>query len=87
MINFYISKQLKAPKKDFFNWFTTEESFLKNGAVSYHATDTDREVSLICGDYFFTEAIYKLKRFESGGGHILGQFILLIQEYVRTPNP
>lgn len=55
---------LKALDKDFCDWSDKGEAILQNGAVSYHSSEKERAMPLIYGDYFFTEAIYKLKGFD-----------------------
>ncbi len=51
---------LKAFNDNFCNWDNDEQAILLMGTERYH-DDTGRHISIIYGDYFFTEAIYKLK--------------------------
>ena len=54
---------LKALDKDFCNWSDKEDSILQGGTEAYHS-DSGKHIPIIYGDYFFTEAIYKLKGFD-----------------------
>ena len=51
---------LKAMYDKFCNWDNDEQAILLMGTERYD-DDTGRHISIIYGDYFFTEAIYKLK--------------------------
>lgn len=55
---------LKAIEKDFCDWSSSEESIVQKGTEAYHCADSGKHIPIIYGDYFFTEAIYKLKGFE-----------------------
>ncbi len=55
---------LKAMESDFCDWSDTEESILQKGTEAYHSPDSGKHIPIIYGDYFFAEAIYKLKGFE-----------------------
>ncbi len=54
-------KILKAIEKDHCDWTDNNESIVQDSSGSYNR---EVNVSYIFGDYFFTEAIYKLKGFE-----------------------
>ncbi len=55
---------LKALDKDFCDWSDKEESILQGGTEAYYYSGSGKHISLIYGDYFFTEPIYKLKGFD-----------------------
>ena len=55
---------LKTMEQDFCNWSEEEDSILQKGTEAYHSSDDVKHIPIIYGDYFFTEAIYKLKGFE-----------------------
>ncbi|MCI9626146.1 MAG: glycosyl hydrolase family 88 [Clostridia bacterium] len=55
---------LKALEKDFCDWSDKEDSILQKGTEAYHSPDSSKHIPIIYGDYFFTEAIYKLKGFD-----------------------
>jgi len=57
-------KILKAMEKDHCNWTLDEDSILQNGSEAYHANKDRNHIPIIYGDYYFIEAIYKLKGFE-----------------------
>lgn len=52
---------LKAMEKSFCNWEENEDSILQMGTEEYNI---GKSRPIIYGDFFFTEAIYKLKGFE-----------------------
>lgn len=54
-------KILKALEKNCCDWTDKEEAILKMGTTAYHCEDNNRHIPIIYGDYFFTEAIYKLR--------------------------
>lgn len=54
---------LKAMEENFCDWSDTEQAVLLMGTERYD-DETGRHISIIYGDYFFTEAIYKLKGFD-----------------------
>ena len=54
---------LKALESNFCNWDDNEDSILQMGTERYHS-DKGRHIPIIYGDYYFIEAIYKLKGFE-----------------------
>ncbi len=51
---------LEAMEKQFCNWDEDEDSILQMGTERYH-TETGRHMPIIYGDYFFIEALYKLR--------------------------
>lgn len=51
---------LKAMEKEFCNWDESVDGILEYGSKAYH-DEKERHVSIIYGDYFFTEAIMRLK--------------------------
>lgn len=53
---------LKTMDKDFCNWSVSEDAILGGGTEAYHCPE-GRHIPIIYGDYFFIEAIYKLKNF------------------------
>ena len=53
-------KVLKAMEEHFCNWDNSVDGILEYGSKAYH-DETERHVSIIYGDYFFTEAIMRLK--------------------------
>ena len=56
-------KLLQALEVNYCNWTLEEQSILQHGVESY----TEERLTgkpIIYGDYYFTEAIYKLKGFE-----------------------
>lgn len=55
---------LKALENDFCDWSEKEESILQKGTEAYHAKESGKHIPLIYGDYYFVEAIYKLKGFD-----------------------
>ncbi len=59
---------LKAMEKNWCNWEENEDAVLQMGTERYieHPTDGQRgvHIPIIYGDYFFAEAIFKLKGFE-----------------------
>lgn len=55
---------LKAVEKDYCNWSNDSDALTLNGCEAYH--DGLQNLPLIYGDYYFIEAIYKLK-----GGEVL----------------
>ena len=56
-------RMLKAMEKNFCDWTDTEQAILLMGTERYD-DERGRHISIIYGDYFFTEAIYKLKGFD-----------------------
>ena len=52
---------LKALEGKFCDWDDKEDSILQMGTEAYHRA-TGREIPIIYGDYFFVEAIYKLRK-------------------------
>ena len=54
---------LKAMEKNFCDWSEENQAILLMGTERYD-DDTGRHISIIYGDYFFTEAVYKLKGFD-----------------------
>ena len=54
-------KLLKAMEKAWCNWEENEDSILQMGSEQYKS---GRHKPIIYGDYFFTEAILKLKGFD-----------------------
>ena len=54
---------LKAMEKNFCDWSEDNQAILLMGTERYD-DDAGRHISIIYGDYFFTEAIYKLKGFD-----------------------
>ncbi len=55
---------LKAMEKEFCCWDDTVDSILGMGTGAYHESPQERHTPIIYGDYFFIEAIYKLKGFD-----------------------
>lgn len=55
---------LKAIEKDYTDWSTGSDAIITNGCEAYH--DGKQDLPLIYGDYYFVEAIYKLR-----GGKVL----------------
>ena len=53
-------RMLEAMEKQFCNWDKDEDSILQMGTERYH-TETGRHMPIIYGDYFFIEALYKLR--------------------------
>ncbi len=51
-------KLLKTLEQKRSNWDTTVDNIIENGSVAYH--DEKHNFSMIYGDYFFTEAVFKL---------------------------
>lgn len=54
---------LKAMDKNFCDWSEDNQAILLMGSERYDR-ETGRHISIIYGDYYFTEAIYKLKGFD-----------------------
>ena len=54
-------KILKALEENYCDWTDKEDSILRMGTEAYNCHESGRHVPIIYGDYFFTEAIYKLK--------------------------
>lgn len=52
---------LKALEKNHIDWSDDDEAILKNGCVAYHKADAPLQEPLIYGDYYFAEALYKLR--------------------------
>lgn len=55
---------LKAMEKNFCNWTTEEQSILQMGTEAYFCRPQGKHAAIIYGDYYFIEAIYKLKGFD-----------------------
>lgn len=55
-------KLLEALEANFCDWSGHRDGILQMGTASYHG-EQGRHAALIYGDYFFVEAIYKLKEF------------------------
>lgn len=53
-------KMLKALEENFCNWEEDEDSILQMGTEAYHREE-GKHIPIIYGDYYFVEAIYKLK--------------------------
>lgn len=51
---------LQAMEDKFCNWNVDEDGILTMGKVAYHEDKDPQQVSIIYGDYFFTEAILRL---------------------------
>ena len=52
-------KILKAMEEHFADWSPDTDFMIHHATGSYH-NEKDRHVSMIYGDYFFAEAVYKL---------------------------
>ena len=52
---------LKALEKEHCNWSLEEQSILQNGTEAY---GRGVHIPIIYGDFYFVEAIYKLKGYE-----------------------
>ena len=52
---------LKALEKNFCNWENTEDSILGMGTEAYHCEEKGRHIPIVYGDYYFIEALYKLR--------------------------
>jgi len=52
---------LEAIDARFANWNADEDAIVGNGAASYHGRNGDFAVPIIYGDYFFIEAVLRLK--------------------------
>lgn len=57
-------KILKALDEKYCDWSKEEESILSHGVERYFPDERRQGLPIIYGDYYFTEAIYKLKGFE-----------------------
>lgn len=55
---------LKAMEKNFCNWTEEEQSILQMGTEAYFCRPQGKHAAIIYGDYYFIEAIYKLKGFD-----------------------
>lgn len=55
---------LKATERDYADWNSENDTLIKNGCEAYH--DGLQNLPLIYGDYYFAEALYKLR-----GGDVL----------------
>lgn len=53
-------KMLRAMEAEFCNWKEEEDGILGMGKVAYHEKEGGRQVPIIYGDYFFTEAVLRL---------------------------
>lgn len=53
-------RMLMAMEEKFCNWNEEEDGILGMGKVAWHEQEKDRQVPLIYGDYFFTEAVLRL---------------------------
>ena len=56
---------LKETEEKFCNWSLDEDSIVQYGSEAYHAKPTGINIPIIYGDYYFIDAIHKLKGFES----------------------
>lgn len=54
-------KILKALEEKYCDWSDTEDSILQMGTEAYVCRDIGRHAPIIYGDYYFIEAIYKLR--------------------------
>ena len=52
---------LKATDRRFCNWNIEEDSIVGGGSVAFHGRNGDLDVPIIYGDYFFIEAILRLR--------------------------
>jgi unsaturated chondroitin disaccharide hydrolase len=52
---------LKATDRRFCNWNVDEDSIVANGTGSYHGRNGDFAEPIIYGDYFFIEAVLRLR--------------------------
>jgi unsaturated chondroitin disaccharide hydrolase len=52
---------LKATDRRFCNWNVDEDSIVANGTASYHGRNGDFAQPIIYGDYFFIEAVLRLR--------------------------
>ena len=57
-------KLLKAMNENLCDWTSEEQSILQKGTEAYVCREQGKEVPIIYGDYYFIEAIYKLKGFD-----------------------
>lgn len=57
-------KILKALEENYCDFNESEESVLQHGVAKYFPDESRKGEHIIYGDYYFTEAIYKLKGFE-----------------------
>jgi len=57
-------KLLKNLEENFCDWSESEQSVLQHGVESYFPEERQKGKHIIYGDYYFAEAIYKLKGFE-----------------------
>lgn len=55
---------IKAMEKNFCNWTKEEQSILQMGTEAYFCRPQGKHAAIIYGDYYFIEAIYKLKGFD-----------------------
>lgn len=55
---------IKAMEKNFCNWTEEEQSILQMGTEAYFCRPQGKHAAIIYGDYYFIEAIYKLKGFD-----------------------
>lgn len=55
---------LRSMEEKFCDWTLEEQSILQKGTEAYNCRPQGKEVPIIYGDYFFIEAIYKLKGFD-----------------------
>ena len=55
---------LKAMEKNFCNWTEEEQSILQMGTEAYFCRPQGKHAAIIYCDYYFIEAIYKLKGFD-----------------------
>lgn len=58
-------RMLKALEKNYCDWSETEDSILQHGVEKYHPIEQQCGKPIIYGDYYFAEAIYKLKGFDT----------------------
>lgn len=54
-------KILKTLEEKCCNWTTEEQSILQMGTEAYHSEAKGRHIPIIYGDYYFIEALYKLR--------------------------
>ena len=65
--NLYLSSAiniLKALEENYCDWTDKEQSVLQHGVSTYFPDERRKGEPIIYGDYYFAEAIYKLKGFE-----------------------
>ncbi|MBE7032804.1 MAG: glycosyl hydrolase family 88 [Ruminococcaceae bacterium] len=57
-------KLIKVLEENFCDWSEEEQSVLQHGVESYFPEERQKGHHIIYGDYYFAEAVYKLKGFE-----------------------